>query len=441
MSGSLSQRNVVLVVLDSARADLFAAHAPNFSKLSSQGIRFERAIAPAGWTLPSHASMFSGLAPSEHKMVALGTKGGVAADRKNAARLGARLAREGKLIAPFLSDGGIRTFSATSSPWLWKGLGLDFGFDDSDFFYFLGRHTARSPSRLPKRAAQVLGSVRSMRQYARWVRQRQDKGAARVLESIGGFVRRGGPFFAFTNLIETHEPHFPPAGVEHGLGRRELAALAANLILQPPLVRIQRFRAHNYGIVRLPRRLLKLWHQAYLAEIDYIDRWIARLMETLDEARVLDETTIIVTSDHGENLGEDGVIGHGLSAHEVAARVPLGMWGAGVTPEVVTEPVSLMSVPVTLRDLLLEESHDDSMLAAGGRGFAAFEVENPICVSRPPIGARRRPHGPGAAFYDGTSKLTVDPWTGDERLDGGRGSTGRQRDALQAWRDRVSATG
>jgi choline-sulfatase len=169
----------------------------------------------------------------------------------------------------------------------------------------------------------------------------------------------------------------------------------------------------------------------------------------LHRARVADDTAVIVTSDHGENLGEGGLVGHGLSVAEAAAHVPLGMWGAGVPRERLGQPVGLRGIQATLKELLAGEELEESLLQGPSRGAAAMEIEDPRAVSRPPKRARRRPSGPGAAFYDGSLKLVVDPFAGTglfdldsdpkERndLSASRSPSDRQRSAKDGWEARL----
>jgi choline-sulfatase len=229
-------------------------------------------------------------------------------------------------------------------------------------------------------------------------------------------------------------------------GAREIA----DLVLQPPLVRFVRMRSHNYGTGHISDATLARWRDAYVSEMRYVDRWLGELNEMLERTQVAGDTVVIVTSDHGENLGEAGLVGHGLSVAEVAAHVPLGMWGAGVESERVPDPVSLLSLPATLGELLVGDEHEDSLLGKASRGRAAMEIEDPAHVSRPPKRARRRASGPGAAFYDGSLKLALDPFQGiglyDLASDPGerdnlietRDPTTRQSAAREAWEERVA---
>lgn len=445
-------RNVILVVLDSARADDFAENAPNYHQLARDGMRFTRAVAPAGWTLPSHASMFSGLSPTEHGMVAFGGPGGTEETFKHALVRARKMEAEGRLIAPRLRDGGIRTFSASCSPWIWHGSGLAAGFEETDFFYFLrSKPMAHRRYGLSKRLRQIAEAFRSMSQSAAWVRDGAEKGAARIMESVLDFAgKEDRPFFAFTNLIETHEPHYPPRNGEPVPGALDRFNTYRDVVLEPPLLRLLKMRAHTYGTKQMSPAVLGRWRKAFGAEIRHVDAWLLTLTERLDQMDLLDRTTIIVTSDHGESFGEDGVVGHGISLSEGAGHIPLGMWGGGVERRVVDDPVGLLSIPATLEHLLLGIDDEGSLLNESSWGFARMEIENPRAVSRPPRRAKRLPSGPGAAFYDGALKLVQDPFSGpalynldddprEERdLSGHVPPTDRQQAELEAWRTRIA---
>jgi arylsulfatase A-like enzyme len=442
--------NVVLVVLDSARADALA-DAPTFTDLAGRGARFERAIAPAGWTIPSHVSMFSGLEPTRHGAIATGT--GVQADLANARAKTHALADGGNLLAPLLQHAGVATFSSSPNPWVGPGAGLDAGFAEKRFFKWLDpRATVTPPPRLDSRAAKVMQVVRAMRRHAAWVRSGRDKGAEVVLECLDDFFSTSsGPFFAFVNLIETHEPHYPHASerTRAALHPRSLAE-TANIVLQPGLVRLLRMRAHNWGGHRLPDSLVERWKQAYAAEVRYVDRWLGRLMESLARVGHADDTVVIVTGDHGESFGEGGIVGHGLSVREPSVRVPLALWGPGIPTEVETLPVSLLSIRATVEHLMLGTDDPRSVLNGSGRGSAQVEIEDPARVSRPPRKHRRVSLGPGAAFYDGDLKLAIDPFEGRRLLDlardpgeahdlsGQQDPTPRQLEALKEWEGRVT---
>jgi len=439
----MTGRNLILVIFDSARADAFGSDTPTFEELGSRGMRFERAIAPAGWTLPSHTSMFTGLMPTEHKIV--GSPGG--AERVLANSRTRVSALQDKLLAPRLAAAGIRTFLSSASPWLTKASGLDRGFQDTDHFNFLQLPPHPSRVRLPKRARQTLNTLYSIGDHARWARSGRDKGAARVLEGMERFIADDpAPFFACTTLMDTHEPHLPPEKSD----RSFLAT--ANIVLQPGLMRLVRMHAHTWGTRVLSPRVISQWRAAYEREIAYVDSWLARLMEMLDRSGRADETVVVVTADHGETFGEGGTVGHGVSLREGLARVPLVIAGAGVDANRIEGPVSLARIAPTVTDLLLAPT--EGSLIEGSDGIASMEIEHPAHVAHPTPRAKRTARGPGAAFYDGSLKVVVDPWdlpdapprlydlvadpeeTND--LSSTREATERQGKLLESWRERAA---
>lgn len=440
-------RNVVLVVMDSARADAIGKDTPIMSSLADDGTLFSRAIAPAGWTLPSHTSMFTGLSPSEHRI--LGLPGGSERVLANArARVKELIARE-QLLAPKLQKAGVRTFSASASPWVTLASGLDAGFDVKDHFNFMQLPPRRTGSRLPKRLRQSVATIRSMGDHARWIAARRDKGATRVLEGMEHFIRSGsGPFFAFTTLMETHEPHLalPP-------DKRPPASIL-NAVLQPGIIRLVRLHAHNWGTVPLPSRLIHRWRAAYASEIRYLDRWIGRLMEMLDRTGVIEDTVVIITADHGELFNEDGWVGHGVSLSEGLARVPLVIRGPGIEGRrSVDSPVGLSAIGETIHGLITGAS-DPGVLDPVRQGRASMEVEHPAHVAHPPPLARRRAGGPGIALYDDDLKLVVDPFdtsgappqlfrVSNEQVEvpaTNSEPTAWQRQELVRWRQRVGGS-
>ena len=439
-------RSLVLVVLDSARADAFGAATPNLSDLRQRGVGFDRAIAPGGWTLPSHTSMFSGLLPTEHQVV--GLPGGAERVLANARRRIPALDASGHLIAPRLAARGVRTFLATASPWLTMASGLDRGFGTKDQFGFLQTPPHRPKVKLPKRVRQSVNTAYSVADHARWVRSGRDKGAERVLSGMEEFIGRdAAPFFACTTLMETHEPHLPPEPAERDLANK------LNVIVQPGLVRLLRMHAHNWGSLRLPQRLIDRWRRAYLREIAYVDAWLGRLLEMLERTGRAEETVVVVTGDHGENFGEGGLVGHGLSLRESLANVPLVIGGADIPAQsAVSEPVSLIRLADTIDDLMLGPNESSLLRTRDGR--AVMEVEHPAHVAHRAPGAKRHARGPGAAFYDGSLKLVVEPFAPDEApprlcdlatdpsealdLWGERAPTAWQAAEMDRWRERAA---
>ena len=198
---------------------------------------------------------------------------------------------------------------------------------------------------------------------------------------------------------------------------------AGNAILQPGPVRAQRVRHHNWGARQIPSRLLDLWTDAYRSEIRYLDAWLGALTNMLEVTGRLKNTIVITTSDHGENFGEGGLVGHGVSLRESTAHVPLAMWGGSLAPAVIDRPVSLVRIRATVEELTLG-IHQGGSLLRSGPNVASIELEDPAHVNRPPRRATKRSRGPGAAFYDRDLKLVIDPFDGEALYDLARDESG-----------------
>lgn len=427
------------MVLDSARADAFDEVGVNLPAFAKEGTHFGRGIAPAGWTLPSHVSMFTGLSPTEHRIIATG--GDKTEIRKKTRTRVEEFVQRSSLLAPRLRAAGIRTFSSTPNPWLGPATGLHAGFEETHFFGFLTQD--RQPS-VSRHGTKLTGVVKAAIRHARWIASNKDKGASRILEHLRHFLMTpSGPIFAFVNLIETHEPHVhPPSRREDRL--RFLRA-AANSVIQPGPVRAYRMRGHSWGGPKIPDRLLELWHNAYLAETRYVDDWIGRLQEVIEGSKRTDETVVIVTSDHGENLGENGEIGHSGSVSPSLVEVPLAIWGSQVPMQRCETQASLLHLRATIEKALLGKAGGTTLLDPSTWGRARYETEDPRLVSRPSRSAKRTAKGPGAVFYDGSTKLTVDPYSGEERLTSVSGGsvvalTPYLQSELSSWKERVAAS-
>jgi arylsulfatase A-like enzyme len=248
---------------------------------------------------------------------------------------------------------------------------------------------------------------------------REDKGGERVVAALERSLRAGMPFFGMLNLIETHGPHLAP----RGYGPPDRSAIAAT-VLRPGQTWTRRMHEHNWSYKRLPDRVIARQRKAYAAEVRYADHCIGSILQALREQGLGDEVTIIVTGDHGEAFGEDGLVGHGLSLGESVLNVPLLVKGPGVPQGTVDEPVSLASFAATVAESLVAEAHPfptPSFFDDAGRGRARAELEAPWDHFHPPgLRSREAPPGmqrPAAAFYDGTLKLIDGSFWGEALYD------------------------
>ena len=333
-------RNVILAVLDTVRADRLGLYGyardttPNLDRLAARGVRFDRAFSTAPWTAPSHASLFTGRWPHE---LSIGW------DRP--------LDRAYPTLAEVLADRGYSTagFVANTTYCSYE-TGLDRGFDHYEDYDVTPRGVLLCSSVVER----TLNFVHKHPSLAGWLgddgRSAGDrKDASRINRDFLGWLdgrgRTSSPFFAFLNYYDAHHPYLSPdpdAGPESARKPRS------------------------------PRefRLLKTWWErdkkgiepddvelagdSYDRCIAYLDDQLGRLFDELDRRGVLDESVVIVTSDHGEHLGERQLFGHGCSVYRPELHVPLLVVAPGVFPRGVhiDRPVSLRDVPATVLDAI-----------------------------------------------------------------------------------------
>ena len=316
------QPSVLLIILDTVRARSMGLYGherrntPTLERLASRGVVFDRAIATTSWTLPSHASMFTGRFNSE-----LGTDQLTPLDdtyRTLAEELTARGFATGGFIANifFCSD----------------FFGLDRGFE---------RYVDEKPG-----VPMLLGSawvfrtgvpaVRKLRGNRHpLVRLRADWVNREFLDWLSEIGDR--PFFAFLNYFDGHGPFLPPKPYDRLYWPEE----------QP------RYWLGPSAEVLSSDEVEQL-NAAYDGSIAYLDAQLAALLEELEQAGRLQNTIVIVTSDHGESLTEHGKLGHGESVYMTEIRVPLLVLlpeGAYAGTRI-GDPVSLRNVAATVMDLV-----------------------------------------------------------------------------------------
>ena len=146
-----------------------------------------------------------------------------------------------------------------------------------------------------------------------------DKGAGRVTRVVKRWIKRwttlDQPFFAFIHYMEPHLPYRPPARfVRQYLDARD--ALRARSVNQNAL----KFMT---GRVTMTAEDFDLLGRLYDAEVSYTDHCIGEVVEGLRASRLLDNTLLVFCSDHGENLGDHGLMDHMFSVHDSITGVPL----------------------------------------------------------------------------------------------------------------------
>jgi arylsulfatase A-like enzyme len=348
--------NVLLIVMDTVRARNLSVYGyarpttPRLEQFAKAGVRFDRAIATAPWTLPSHAAMFTGRFPHE-----------MSADFRTP------LDGEHPTLAEALSARGYSTAGFVANTFFCNAEnGLSRGFAHYEDYVVSPSEFALSASLV--RAILNRDAVRRLINYHDVIGRRS---AEEINHAFLKWLERQNsqPFFAFLNYLDAHEPCLPPAPFDEKFGTK---------------IEHERFRSVHLLRTSWRRRREKSSPQAQQADIDcydgaiaYLDRQIGCLLDELERRGRLKNTLVIITSDHGEAFGENGHYGHIDSAYLAQLHVPLLISAPDVVPagRVVTEAVSLRDLPATVMEVIgAASTFPGSSLARHWRGSSAKEA-------------------------------------------------------------------
>ncbi len=339
--------NLLFLVMDNVRADALSLYGnsrpttPNLERLSRGGVRFNQARSTAPWTLPSHASMFTGRWSHELKF-----------------GWDLPLDASEPTLAEFLGAQGYATAGFVGNTYYGNALyGLARGFDRYDDCY---ENKTISPfevvrsSGLGKRVLQVFGVPIDVERGGTSVRKTAEMINRDVVEWLGE-KPADRPFFVFVNYFDAHGPFVPPEGPDPRFGLAALPKAERAAIIR----RYKRVSTRTNTPADGPpedvlRDATSLFRDSYESCIAYLDRQIGDLFDALEEKGLLENTMIVVTSDHGESFREHGFFGHGLSLYRQEVHVPLLVIPPVSKPgiRVVDQAVSLRDLPATSVGLL-----------------------------------------------------------------------------------------
>jgi arylsulfatase A-like enzyme len=335
--------NVVLIVVDSLRASSLGRAAdggprtPFLDQLARESLAFRRAHATECWTLPAHLSMFTGLLPSEHgghfqQLAYLAPNPTLAELLSNAGHHTEVITRNSLFdgTLPGVTRGFRRNTRVLADVARAPGLGLLVALSkprirrlirDSGFFHAFQRENRA-----------FIGVL------ARMIVPADREALRQTLERMASLRRERQPFFLFVNLYDVHAPYAPTA--ESPLRSfRSLNGWIENCLLPGVSVRLG---AHGYlrEDFRFSPRVQRMLLARYHAAIELMDAKLADFYADAKGGGLLDDTMLIVTSDHGEAFGDHDLYFHDASVYQTHLHVPLFVRhpevGTGVADEVVT---------------------------------------------------------------------------------------------------------
>ena len=335
----MDRPNVLLIVLDTARADALEPYGappgttPALAQLASSGQVLPAVHATACWTMPSHASMFTGLLP---RAAGLSRAPG---ERPSGCRPTLEAAAD-RLLPEVLRRAGFRTRGVSTNVWVSEASGFGTGFDDWRDITPNRALQMNSPKPVP-RAQWALDALRA----------RSDDGAAEAGRVLRGWFSESAdqPQFWFVNLIECHSPYLPPKPF-NDLGPLDRMRAADEARRHLTLGEIWRVCVSEFDV---PTDALERMRHLYDRSIRQLDAWVGQTLTALDEAGRLDETVVLVCSDHGENFGEGGFLGHAYSLDERLLHVPFIAIGPGAP----TAMKSLVELPRAVAQAVGLEAH------------------------------------------------------------------------------------
>jgi arylsulfatase A-like enzyme len=388
--------NLLLIVIDSARADHLSCYGydlpttPNIDRIAAEGVRFDAAYSESSWTLPVAFTLLTGLAPREHEAESVRV-----------------VPPEIPSLAELLQRRGYATFGASSNSFFGSRTALDRGFDA----FLRTTQTSFWTQALYRYGPQRLG----------WT----DYGGGAMTERfLRWSAQARQPWFA---MIWHNEPHHPYSA------RRPFTTRFLRR-------RISVFR--RVSLVRRMRRMLSLACEAtpedlldmtglYDGCLGYADRLVGRAREGLERQGQWGNTGVVVLADHGDMLGERGLLGHGRTADMYAPllRVPLvaRLPGLGARGQASSAIVQMADIPRTL-DALAGGSAElaataaetvDLRDAADGRGRSMAISERQPMGERSVLSAQKK--SPTFDFAPHLCHMTAvlrDGWRLIHRADG-----------------------
>lgn len=334
--------NVLVVVVDTLRADRTTLDGykrpttPHVERFARDATTFSRAWSSASWTFPAHAGLLTGVAPHRLDLFR--------------GSFDAKL-RDGTTLAESLGGAGFDTGLFSGNPWVGPQTGLTRGFGTV-------QHMTRGDATFPS-ADDVLGRMLS------WIR---DRGAARR------------PWFAFANLMDVHAPYAPPPEESARFLRKGLSS--SSVESARTMLSTTGLLEASLGLRTLPRDVDAAMSDLYDGEIATVDAAIGRLLDALRADGSLDGTLVVLTSDHGEGLGDHGWREHGLRLHRELLHVPLvvrlpGRFEGGRTVDTLVRLEDVTPTVLACCGIAPADGLDGRDLDAAPTGRRAFASNRP----------------------------------------------------------------
>ena len=304
---------LVMVSVDTLRADVVSDYVsrpdlgPGWSALSLTATRWTNAWSHSTWTLPSVASLQTGLPPSEH---------GSGKGRNGGFQSVSTLPPDVTTVAEHLERGGFATAAVLANPYLTRASGLDQGFQYFDNRTFAGT------------ALHGIGRTWFGRTFIEPVVESRRPHMTSMLRTAAELSEQmqGQRHYLWVHLLDAHAPYVE--GDKHHPDRWKCPMPGAHRCVHPG----------RGGFVDEPHNEVAGLYRNHAKQVlDALDDFWVQLSATGALARC----TVVFTADHGEELGEHGRFGHGFAFTTQQLRVPLWISKPGISGGVSDTPVFL----------------------------------------------------------------------------------------------------
>lgn len=308
--------NILFIVWDTVRADHLSLYGHErrttpFLDQWADGARvYENCISVGSTTFPAHASMFTGLLPTEH-----GTSNEINV-----------LPNEFDTLAELLKAAGYNTYMFAANPFLASKedyASLTQGFDTVEYpwseqYYREAIKITFSKVMNYDRSNPLADRIRSGRQLIRWNVKACGELAHQGVETWLPRQDPERPFFVFINYMEAHAPLLPPIKYRKQMMSPEQVRASYNVDR-----RFMTVWYYVFGLQEYTPEEIALTGATYDAALLELDDLFQKLLESLQAGGYLDNTIVVLVSDHGDHMGEHHMLDHQFSVYEPLMQVPL----------------------------------------------------------------------------------------------------------------------
>ncbi len=312
--------NLILISIDGLQAKHLDEYGyplhttPNLDAFLNQSSLFTNAVSAAPWTVPSHMAVFTSMYPSEHKVINkfsdfdLKTQKGVVSNLK-------KLSPNAMTLAEILKAQGYTTGGFTGD----SGVGKQFGFDQGFDTYYDG---------------QVFGGFdQSVPRALDWLKQNKDK-----------------PFFLFLHGYDVHGQHAPVSGFDYRYVTKPYTGKYTGSIVEQGKLREEGLAN---GSINLSPEDVAFWRAIYDEKINRTDLEFKDFMDQVTQMGVLENTVVVVMSDHGTEFYEHKRFDHGFTLYDEVLDVLFAIHQPGQTQgQKINQLVSTFDILPTALDLL-----------------------------------------------------------------------------------------